>query len=160
MPSGFDLTNSPAELAARMDTRPVILLSSTGTKVIDRIRDSEHAFIACFRNFTATIRALWREGRSVTLIGAGTRGQFREEDQMCSAWIAAGLLDQGYIPQDRSSEELIQKWRNANVQDVLVSESVSYLQRTNQMRDLNFILSHFDDIDSAFKVIRNQIMEQ
>jgi 2-phosphosulfolactate phosphatase len=160
MPAGFDLTNSPAELAERTDTRPIILLSSSGTKVIDRIRDSKHAFIACFRNFTATIRALSREGRSVTLIGAGTRGQFREEDQMCSAWIAAGLVDQGYIPQDRSTEELVRKWRYAHAHDFLLSESVSYLRRSNQMRDLDFILSHFDDIDSCFKVVRDQIVEQ
>src|SRR4051794_41926386 len=34
MPYGFDLTNSPAALAARSDfSRPMILLSASGTKV-------------------------------------------------------------------------------------------------------------------------------
>jgi 2-phosphosulfolactate phosphatase len=160
MPAGFDINNSPAELAARTETRPIILLSSSGTQVIDSIRNSQHAFIACFRNLTATIRALSSEGRSVTLIGAGTRGQFREEDQMCAAWIAVGLVDQGHIPADRSSEDLIRKWKYAHLHDFLISESVAYLRRSNQMADLDFILSHFDDVHSSFKVIRAQIVEQ
>jgi 2-phosphosulfolactate phosphatase len=34
MPNGFDLTNSPAQLAGRPDiSRPLVLLSSTGTRI-------------------------------------------------------------------------------------------------------------------------------
>src|ERR1041385_2777288 len=93
MPPGFLLNNSPAELAARSDTKPIILLSSSGTQLMDRIRNIERAYVACFRNWKATVRALSEEGRSVLLLGAGTGGQFREEDQMCAAWIASGLLE-------------------------------------------------------------------
>src|SRR3989442_1294877 len=35
MPEGFHLTNSPAELSSRHDERPVVLLSSCGTQLID-----------------------------------------------------------------------------------------------------------------------------
>ena len=160
MAAGFDMTNSPAELATRTDKQPIILLSSSGTQLIDRIRRREHAFLACFRNQKATVRALARHGRSVHVIGAGTRGQFREEDQMCSAWIAAGLMDQGYTAYDRATQELVGKWKHAQKNDFLVSESVSYLRRSNQLRDLDFILSHFDDIDSSFMVIGDQVVEQ
>src|SRR5207302_243776 len=160
MAAGFDITNSPAELATRIDRQPIILLSSSGTQLIDRIRDREHAFLACFRNHKATVRALACQDRSVNVIGAGTRGQFREEDQMCAAWIAAGLVDQGYSAYDRPTRELIRKWKYAQKNDFFVSESVSYLRRSNQTRDLDFILSHFDDIDSSFKVIREQVVEQ
>jgi 2-phosphosulfolactate phosphatase len=160
MVPGFHLTNSPAELATRTDRRPIILLSSSGTQLIDRIRDREHVFVACFRNQKATVRGLVRQGRPVNVIGAGTRGQFREEDQMCSAWIAARLIDQGYAAYDRATAELVQRWRHAQRNDFLVSESVSYLRRSSQMRDLDFILSHFDDIDSSFKVLGDQIVEQ
>jgi 2-phosphosulfolactate phosphatase len=160
MPAGFHLNNSPAELAARTDTLPVILLSSSGTQVIDRIRNSSRGYISCFRNWKATVRALATEERSVTVIAAGTRGQFREEDQMCSAWIAAGLLNNGYSPGDSPTEELIGRWRHAQPTDFLISDSVSYLRRSNQIRDLDFILSHFDDIDSAFKIVADQIVEQ
>src|SRR4029434_5514577 len=41
MPAGFELTNSPAQLAARSDvSRPLVLLSSTGTPLMSRIRQS------------------------------------------------------------------------------------------------------------------------
>ena len=37
MPAGFELTNSPAQLAARSDvSRPLVLLSSTGTRLMHR----------------------------------------------------------------------------------------------------------------------------
>ena len=163
MPEGFHVNNSPAELAGRTDTRPIILLSSSGTQLIDLIRKTNPAnrgYVACFRNWKATIRALTDEGRSAIVIGAGTRGQFREEDQMCAAWIAAGLTDKGYVPGDSSTGELIGKWRCAQPADFLISDSVSYLKRSKQIRDLEFILSHFDDIDSAFKIVDDQIVEQ
>ena len=78
MPAGFDLTNSPAQLAAIDDSsRPVVLLSSTGTRLMHEIRHSESAYIACFRNYTATIEYLAQNHNAVVLIGAGTRGEFR-----------------------------------------------------------------------------------
>lgn len=160
MPFGFDLNNSPAELASRTDMRPIILLSSSGTQLMDRIRKSPRGFVACFRNWKATVRGVAAEGRSAIIRGAATRGQFREEDQMCSAWIAAGLVDKGYLAGDASTEQLIAKWRYAQPADFLLSESVSYLRRSNQMRDLDFILSHFNDIDAAFKVVGAQVVKQ
>jgi 2-phosphosulfolactate phosphatase len=163
MPAGFHMNNSPAELAGRTDTRPIILLSSSGTQLIDLVRKSipsNRGYVACFRNWKATVRALADEGRSATVIGAGTRGQFREEDQMCAAWIAAGLVDKGYSTGDSSTDELIGRWRHAQPADFLISDSVSYLKRSNQMRDLEFVLSHFDDIDSVFNIVDEQIVEQ
>ena len=36
--------------------------------------------------------ATWRASLTrVAVIGAGSKGEFREEDQICCAWIAAGL---------------------------------------------------------------------
>src|SRR5262245_49613794 len=48
MPAGFHLTNSPAQLAALMDvTRPLVLVSSSGTRLMHEIRDSASAYVAC-----------------------------------------------------------------------------------------------------------------
>src|SRR4051812_20627225 len=55
MPAGFHINNSPAELAARTDKQPVILVSSSGTQLLDRIRKNSRAYIACFRNWKATV---------------------------------------------------------------------------------------------------------
>ena len=62
MPDGFELTNSPAQLAARSDvSRPVVLLSSTGTRLMCGIMHSVSAYVACFRNYRATIAHLANE---------------------------------------------------------------------------------------------------
>src|SRR5947208_287409 len=56
MPPGFDLTNSPAKLAQREEvSRPMILLSSSGTQLMQAISDRQGAYVASFRNYNATI---------------------------------------------------------------------------------------------------------
>jgi 2-phosphosulfolactate phosphatase len=157
MPAGFDLTNSPAQLAARSDvSRPLVLLSSTGTRLIYEIRHSDSAYLACFRNYSATIDCLAKTHKAVTLIGAGTRGAFREEDQMCCAWIADGLIESGFAPEDGVTLHLAERWRGAPHDAFLVSQSVAYLKKSGQLRDLDFILSHFDDVNAPAKISANE----
>jgi len=156
MPAGFELTNSPAQLAARSDvSRPVVLLSSTGTRLMCEIRHSDSAYLACFRNYSATIHHLSNNHDVVTLIGAGTHGDFREEDQMCCAWIADGLMQSGFVPEDDMTLRLAQRWRGAPRDGFLMSQSVAYLRRSGQLRDLDFILGHFDDVNTPGKVSAN-----
>ena len=49
-------------------------------------------YVACLRNYSALIAYLAAHHPMVAVIGAGSRGEFREEDQLCCAWIAEGLL--------------------------------------------------------------------
>src|SRR5262245_11605885 len=152
-PADFELTNSPAQLAARTDTsRPLVLLSSTGTRLMCAIGHSDAAYLACFRNYSATIDHLANNHDAVTLIGAGTRGDFREEDQMCCAWVADGLMQSGFAPESDTTLRLVERWRGARRDAFRVSKSVAYLQRSGQLRDLEFILSHFDDVDRPGRV--------
>jgi 2-phosphosulfolactate phosphatase len=153
MPVGFELTNSPAQLAIRAVVwRPLVLLSSAGTRLMYQIRNSDSAYIACFRNYSATIDCLAKNHDQVTVIGAGTRGEFREEDQMCCAWIADGLIESGFAPGDETTLQLVERWHGAPREAFLMSSSVDYLRRSSQLDDLHFILSHFDDVDIAGKV--------
>ena len=96
---------------ARMLSRPLVLLSSTGTRLMYRIRHSDSAYLACFRNYSATIAHLANNYDAVTLIGAGSRGDFREEDEMCCAWIADGLIQSGFAPEDDTTLRLARRWR-------------------------------------------------
>src|SRR5260370_23558928 len=92
MPYGFEMNNSPAELEDRTDThRPMILLSTSGTRVICSAEKWQAVYVACLRNFTAQIAYLVDHHSTVAIIGAGSRAEFREEDQLCCAWIAEGL---------------------------------------------------------------------
>jgi 2-phosphosulfolactate phosphatase len=158
MPPGFDMTNSPAQLAARSDiARPLVLLSSTGTRLMHEIGHCHAPYIACFRNYRATIDYLAPKYSSVVLIGAGTRGEFREEDQMCCAWIADGLMEWGFLPEDATTQQLAACWRGVPRKAFLESRSVDYLRRSGQLRDLTFILRHFGDVDTVCKLKANEV---
>jgi hypothetical protein len=49
------------------------------------------------------------------------------------------------------------RWRTEPYNAFLKSKSVAYLQRSGQLRDLDFILSHFDDIDTPGKVSADEV---
>jgi hypothetical protein len=71
---------------------------------------------------------------------------------MCCAWIAEGLSEVGFAPNDEITHKLIERWRGAPRDAFLMSRSVNYLRNSGQLRDLDFILNHFDDIDTACKL--------
>lgn len=147
-PASFDISNSPATLAARTDThRPVILLSSSGTQLLNSVRRHNPVYVACFRNFGAIARELENSQLDVTLLGAGTLGEFREEDQMCCAWIGGELAQSGYEPANPSTADIVQRWCGTATDACLQSKSAKFLSRTKQLQDLEFILSRVDDLN-------------
>jgi 2-phosphosulfolactate phosphatase len=159
MPFGFDLTNSPAELAARTDvTRPLILLSTSGTQLLWEARTAPAAYAACLRNWSSQARHLAGRFEKVAVLGAGSRGEFRLEDQLCCAWIADALLSRGYEPANDSTRGIIEQWRGKPIEAFLPSPSVAYLERTGQLRDLDFILGHLDDLKAVFTLEGEQVV--
>src|SRR5436190_9278738 len=51
MPASFELDNSPAQIAECSDThRPLVLVSSSGTRVIHEASGCESVYLSCFRN--------------------------------------------------------------------------------------------------------------
>lgn len=158
-PPGFHMNNSPSELASRQDVyRPLVMLSSSGTKLVVNSRHADFVYLACFRNSTSTGRRILREGhRQVAVIGAGSLGQFREEDQICCAWIASDLVVAGYSPLDESTTKILETWSSANASDCLISNSINYLARTGQIADLDFILERIDDLDDSYLVVDGRV---
>jgi 2-phosphosulfolactate phosphatase len=157
-PASFDINNSPATLAARTDThRPVILLSSSGTQLLDTLRMNNPVYVACFRNFGAVAGELKSSRLDVTLLGAGTLGEFREEDQMCSAWIADELTRSGYEPANRTTADIVRKWRGTTSDACLAGKSAKFLTRTNQLQDLRFILSRVNDLNLVCSYANGEI---
>lgn len=161
MPYGFDLNNSPVAIESRTDIhRPMILLSTSGTQVICNAGDGQAMYIACLRNYSAQVAYLAAHHPTVAVIGAGTRGQFREEDQLCCAWIADGLLARGYEPQDSETAGIIERWRGESVAAITASASAEYLRRTGQDRDLEFVLTHVDDLDEIYRYEHGQMVKE
>ncbi|MDQ3812299.1 MAG: 2-phosphosulfolactate phosphatase [Chloroflexota bacterium] len=148
VPYGFDVDNSPADLLARTDTsRPLVLVSTSGTQLIcDSGKIAAATYAACLRNYRAQADYLVGRHPRVALIGAGSRGEFREEDQLCCAWLGERLMRAGYEPEG-DAQALIERWQGARVEDLLVSNSVKFLRASGRERDLEFVLSHVDDTD-------------
>lgn len=148
---GFDINNSPVELASRTHAgKPVILLSSSGTKLIHKAKACDVVYLACFRNHTYTASDLQDRYARVAVIGAGSRNEFRKEDQMCCAWIARDLAAAGYVPEDRRTADLISRWGREGPESALTGKSADYLRRSGQIQDLEFVLTHINDLRAAY----------
>lgn len=151
MPYGFHVNNSPADLELRSDTyRPMILLSTSGTRLICGARNGQAMYVACLRNQRAQVEHLVRHHGRVVVIGAGSRGEFREEDQMCCAWVARGLMEAGYEPEGAGTEGMVKRWTEAPVEAIRSARSAQYLIDTGQERDLDFVLAHVDDLSEVY----------
>lgn len=159
MPYDFDLTNSPAEMALRPDThRPVILVSSSGTQLLLNAGGSEATYIACFRNLSAVARYLSGRHDRIAILGAGTRGQFRREDQMGCAWVAEKLVDHGYRVANQQTGDYINHWHGASPEHVRGGRSAGYLLQTGQERDLEFVLGHIDDLEVVPSLVGGELV--
>lgn len=159
MPPGFDLNNSPAQLIGRTDLeRHLILLSSSGTRLCHEASSCDAAFVACLRNYVAAARHLALRFPAVAVIGAGSRNEFREEDQMCCAWLTECLLDQGYLPADTNTLDIVRRWRNKPADAWIDNQSARYLRNSGQLADLDFILEHVADLNVAFALSNGEVV--
>jgi 2-phosphosulfolactate phosphatase len=90
-PPGFDLDNSPTELAAaNLSGRVVVLRTSNGTNVLARLRGARRVLVGSLPNASAVCAAAVELARDDGLIGivcAGRNGHFVLDDAL-----VAGLL--------------------------------------------------------------------
>jgi 2-phosphosulfolactate phosphatase len=157
-PYGFDMQNSPCEVEELGDdSRPIILLSTSGTRLMMEAADRGACRPACLRNARAQGAQLAHEGAAVVILGADSRGEFREEDRLCAARIARPLLEAGHEPADRLTAEIVERWGDAPVDALLQSRSARYLRETAQEHDLEFVLEHIDDIGGTFSVSEGEV---
>jgi 2-phosphosulfolactate phosphatase len=159
-PDGFDLTNSPVEVARRPDLRerPVVLLSSSGTPLMEAVSGAGAVYLACLRNRRAVAEHAAQQARRVVVMGAATRGELREEDQLVCAHIAEHLAARGFAVADERTARLIARWSGAPPEAFLASKSVDYLRRSGQLHDLEFILDHVDDLDEVFELCGGELV--
>ncbi len=158
MPYGFDLQNSPALVDQLTARHEIVLLSTSGTRLIcDGVAAGARVYVGSLRNVSATTRVLAAAAQNVTMIGAGARGEFREEDQFGCVQIAAQLIEAGFEAASSETADLVDRWRGASVDGFMSSHSVEYLMRTGQIADLDFIMHHLDDVDTAYSVVAGEV---
>jgi 2-phosphosulfolactate phosphatase len=160
LPEGFDLQNSPCTLESLGELeRPVVLLSSSGTRIFGQAAAAAAVYAACLRNLTAQVAHLAAHHPRVAMIGAGSKGEFRREDQLGCAWMAAALMEAGYRPDGERTLEAIERWRDAPVEACAEGRSAEYLRRTGQLADLDFVLSRVDDVDAVFAFVDGELRQ-
>lgn len=147
-PESFHLNNSPAAVARLDGSRPVVLLSSAGTQLLAQARGASAIYVACMRNVRATAEHLAANHHRVALIGAGTKGEPRPEDQMVCGWLGRRLLDAGFGAENERTLAEVESWRESRPDAILASPSVDYLRSTRQEEDIDFVLDHVDDVDA------------
>jgi 2-phosphosulfolactate phosphatase len=103
-------------------------------------------------------RLAGRHGK-IAVIVAGSKGEFREEDQMCCAWIGRDLMKAGYTLANDRTREIVERWHDSPPEACLNGNSANYLRRSGQLKDLDFILSHINDLDGAFVLKNDEIIE-
>lgn len=151
MPYGFHVNNSPAVIDQRTDVyRPMILLSTSGTRLICSASDGQAMYVACLRNYRAQVEHLMRNHARVAVVGAGTRGEFREEDQLCCGLIASELIQAGYKPVGEETREVVNRWADRPIDAITSGKSAQYLIDTGQNDDLEFVLTHVDDLAGVY----------
>jgi 2-phosphosulfolactate phosphatase len=159
MPPGFHLNNSPSQLAVRIDVkRPLILLSSSGTQLCHEVAQCDAAFVACLRNYVSTARHLAARFSAVAVVGAGSHNEFREEDQLCCAWLAGCLMDLGYLAADRRTLDVVMRWSNKPVDAWITNKSARYLRTSGQLDDLEFILEHVADLNAPCALRNEEVL--
>jgi 2-phosphosulfolactate phosphatase len=140
--------------------RPIILLSTSGTRLIAEASARGDTYVSCLRNAAAQSRRLVALDRDVAIFGADSRGEFREEDQLCAVRIAAPLVADGHRPADDFTEGLIERWAGAPDDSFLSSRSARYLRDTDQEHDLRYVLEHIEDLTSVFVMRDGQVVAE
>jgi 2-phosphosulfolactate phosphatase len=154
IPEGFDLGNSPAAISRRTDVdRPLVVETSSGTPMLCAASAADALFAACLRNITAQIEHLLSLDMDldVAVVPAGTGGEPREEDDLGAAYIAAGLRAGG-LQADAATLEHVSAWATRSVDVCGEGPSAAFLRRAGHVDDLEFVLSHVDDLGAVFPV--------
>ncbi|HEV7585913.1 MAG TPA: 2-phosphosulfolactate phosphatase, partial [Solirubrobacteraceae bacterium] len=133
-------------------TRPIILLSTSGTRLMAEASQVAPTYVACLRNVSALASHLTALSQDVRILGADSRGEFREEDQLCAARIARALTSDGYTTADAATEDVLRRFGEAADDAFLSGKSATYLRDTGQHEDLEFVLGHIDDLDRVFAI--------
>lgn len=159
--AGFDLSNSPTALSARTDDvhRPLVLLTSSGTALLQAATDADVVYACSLRNTSAQVARLQEWDGDVAVIGAGTREQLRLEDELACARVAEQLVAAGFVP-DAPTSRTVRRWAGAPVDACGTGRSAAYLRRTGQERDIDFVLSRVDDLGSVYVMTDGELVAE
>ncbi len=144
---GFELRNSPSAIAARSDSRPLVLACGTGATLAANGLFWPEVYLVCLRNLSATARHLALRHRRILVLDAAHDGDIRCEDRLAAAHLARALADSNFMTDGLGTRETIDRWGGADVSLLSWGRSAEELRSQGRHEDLDFVLSHVDDLD-------------
>jgi phosphosulfolactate phosphohydrolase-like enzyme len=144
---GFHVHNSPAAVAALPDRRPLVLSCLAGAVLAENGLLWPEVYIACLRNLAATARHLALHHQQVLILDGASDGDLRCEDQLAAAHLGRVLVGVGFEPEGFATKETLQRWGRADFSLLSWGRSAEDLHRRRRSADLEFVLSHIDDLD-------------
>lgn len=144
---GFHVANSPAAVDALSDRRPLVLSCLAGATLAANGLFWPDVYMACLRNLAATARHLALRYRQVLILDGANDGDIRCEDQLAAAHLARHLVDAGFEPEGFSTKETLDRWGRADFSLLSWGRSAEDLRRRRRAADLEFVLSHIDDLE-------------
>jgi 2-phosphosulfolactate phosphatase len=110
-PEGFDLGNSPAEYVPdRVRGKTIFVSTTNGTRAIVAAAGAKAMLAAALVNAEATAAALRQLGNDVTLLCAGTGGEFAPEDMIGAGAVLAAT---GNSPGNPAAEDAMRLFLNS-----------------------------------------------
>ncbi len=91
---GFDCSNSPLEYTEeKVLGKTLIITTSNGTRAIKGSESARNLLLGAMINAKAVADKILALGNDVTIVNAGTLGQFSMDDFICSGYIIQHLAD-------------------------------------------------------------------
>lgn len=147
--AGFEMFNSPSALAARNDARPLVLSCWIGATLAENAHLWPEVYLTCFRNLSATARHLALRHERVLILNAPHDSDVRCEDQLAAGRIVSMLADAGFAPSGLGTRETLDRWGCADLSLAAWGRSAEELRRRRRNADVEFVLSHVDDLDTV-----------
>lgn len=127
-------------------SRPLVVAGSPGAELIANAAGVPALYLACLRNVSATVEWVATRHQRVVLIGAGSGGDYRCEDQMVAAWIGRRLLERGFAADSMATTESVTRWGDADAALAGWGKSAEELRRHGRYADLELVLGCVDDL--------------
>ena len=156
--AGFEIIDSPSALAARTDVRPLVLSCWVGATLAENGYSWPDVYLACFRNLSATARHLALNHKRVLILNAPHDTDVRCEDQIAAGRIVAALAEAGFAPTGIGTRETLERWGHADIKLATWGRSAEELRRRRREADVEFVLSHVDDVDTACAYVKGRVV--
>ena len=151
---GFDFTNSPYDLSSEdLSKKTVALTSSTGTKLLLECSGAKHILIASTLNSKSVAEEMVNIGGKWAVIGAGSHGEFRPEDQVGCALVVQHYSNISEIYPDKYSQEIVDVYSENIATHIYMSSSSQKLMTLGRQCDIDFViekLNQYSIVPKAF----------